>query len=503
MGEDMLSLKWKADEGADNYLVMRSVNGAGGLGYFEEVYAGAETAHIDYVGMNSSYAYRLDKLRGGVIFKGKELTYFNRALPLADTVKTERLEEGRYVRLSWNKDEHADSYIIRKSSVDKDDVVQNHAPIEVIQTSYIDKHIESDRIYTYRLDKVKGSVVYEGGGVTLYSMMRPEPFSGVITAQILNGGKSAYLTWKDDPGADGYRVMRAPHDGSLVVFTAREHDEDGFAMQDKTSAIDSTLEDDKSYLYRLDKMRAGVWIIGKELTVFSRTRPFPFAEAPLADGFRWDEKVGLRWGYDEGADTYILERRYDNPAIGGFDPWKEIWEGSDLSYIDTTVNSQTNSRYEYRLSKRRNGDKYTWEQVTTLAVAAGVEQDMYEPNNTRESSTILDNYREGNIYCYGYYDGRVLSDTDWYKVFIPAGKTANITITYGNPTDSGYFQMYVNGQPGKEVVHNTAFSVKNDSNIQQYIAFAIQPAKEQFLVNGMYGGRVISYTITWTSITSD
>ncbi|ULQ59040.1 hypothetical protein K7I13_11025 [Brucepastera parasyntrophica] len=605
-GGKALSLSWKADTGADSYLVMRSIDGQNGLGAFEEIYSGDETVYLDRdIDVCLSYAYRLDKQRGGKIFKGSDIAYFIRTLPFADEVTALGLEDGSVVRLSWNTDENADSYILRKQSIDQNNNRTNLDPIELGQTMYIDSELEIDKIYSYRLDKVRGSELFEGSAVTLYSRMRPEPtpgvitvlrlnegtaayllwdadthadsyiimktetgiagvdftddlktvkieltgktsyidndidtgkayayrldkvqrgvtheglaistfeksrsdpVPGVITARSLNGGTTAYLTWTADNGADSYRVMRSLNDGSAIQFTARADESDGFFLQSKTSAMDTGLADDKSYLYRLDKERNGQWVIGTEITVFSQTRPFPFGEAPIADGFRADGKIALNWSNDDGADSYILMRREDDPANSSFTQWKSIWEGQELTYVDDTVNPEKSGRYEYRLNKRRNGTIYEWVYDVTLAVAAGVEQDAFEPNNIQSQATILDNSRTANLYCFGYSDGQVLSDADWYKVNIPAGKTAHIKVIYSTSTsgsEKSWFDLYLPGQTPVPIPHNTNFAIKNEASVQQYIAFAIRPRTEEFLTDGRVGGCVVTYTIMWHEISNN
>ncbi len=503
-----VSLSWEKDEGADTYILMRSEEGQTGYGEFEQVYAGKEIRYIDRsMRKEVSYMYRLDKVRGNKLFSGEKVTLFGRKLeePKAGVIMIRSFNEGHTAYLTWEGDEWTDIYIVMRTEVTSEginfedaDVTESYEIAEI--TSYTDNKIDIEKSYVYRLDKKRGEKRIEGKEYAFFTKTRMEPFFGSISAKSLSGGKASYLTWEADSGADEYRIMRSLNDESSVEFVPREDGEDGFYMQGPTAALDSNLADDKSYLYRLDKKRGEEWHIGREITVFSRTRPMPYGEAPYADGFRWDGNIYLQWSEDEGADTYILQRRFDN--ISGFDSWITVKELTDTQYLDQTVNAAQSGRYEYRLDKRRNGEIHKWDNETTLAVAAQTEEDKHEPNNRREESTLIEVYREANVYHYGYNDTRTLTDMDWYKVSIPAGKIANIAVIYDNESHDEYFRLYQTGHATESIVHNNAFQIKNDSLIQQYVSFAIQPDPIKFLTNGS-GGSTVSYTIRWVSITDN
>jgi hypothetical protein len=327
-------------------------------------------------------------------------------------------------------------------------------------------------------------------------LTRKEPFPGVITARNLNNGKSAYLTWQEDAGADAYRIMRAINDENPVVFAERENNTDGFSLHGTTAAMDSTLEDDKGYFYRLDKKRDSVWITGKEITAFSRTRMMPVADTPIVRCFRPDGKILISWQYDEGADEYILMRAQDNSLA--LDPFTAIYRGMELKYLDATV--KDDMRYIYKLYKIRNGIEYRWDDRIGLGVSVRTQEDQHEPNNTEAEATLLETYLLANIYCYGFSTGHVLEDIDWYKVSIPPGKVANMAVSYDDTVYDTYLLLYIPYFDTRTIIHNTAFQVKNDSRVQKDVAFAIIADKTQFLPINSTGGKVVGYTITWQSI---
>ena len=339
-----------------------------------------------------------------------------------------------------------------------------------------------------------------------------KPFPGVITIQNLNNGKSVYLSWEADANAESYRIMRAVNDGSTAMFTERKDGEDGYYIQGPTSAIDSTLEDDKGYFYRLDKRRNGEWTTGLEITAFSQTRPFPGAETPKVESFRADGNLLISWHYDEGADEYILMRSFDNTVL--FSPpdaldvaylgtFTEVYRGKGLQYLDKNVDPLNDERYVYKLYKERNGILYKWDKDIALGVAVKAEEDRHEPNNIEAEATLLETYRNANIYCYGFsLQNTFLEDIDWYKVNIPPGKVANMVIENSPPYTSpsqGYFLLYAPPFPTTQIFHGLEFQVRNDTDTQRYIGFAIIPNKSVMLTSGR-GGMVIGYTIRWVSI---
>jgi hypothetical protein len=425
--------------------------------------------------------------------------------PFSGEIMVQSINGGRSAHLTWKKDENADKYIVMKTEVGINGVsFNNEKTVHKIEfagvQSYIDNDIDMEKSYAYRLDKARGNRVFEGSFITFLEKGRPDPLPGIITIQNLNNGKSAYLIWRADEGADNYRIMRAINDGNALVFMERQDGTDGFYYQGKTSAIDSILEDDKGYFYRLDKSRDGEWISGLEITTFSRTRPMPFAATPTANNFREDGNILISWQYDEGADTYILMRSFDN-TLGDINNFLPVYEGRELQYLDTAVNAQQMERYVYKLYKRRNGIIYEWNERIALGVAVQTQEDYHEPNNTEAQATLLESYRLANIYCFGYsIPNTFLEDMDWYRVNIPPHKIANIAVQYSNAANTGYFLLYLPYMDTLSIIHNVAFQIRNDESVQKYVTFAIMPDRTRFLLGNGTGGSVVGYTITWVSI---
>jgi hypothetical protein len=432
---------------------------------------------------------------------------FRRPDPFPGTITIDNLIEGKSVHLKWEADEGADKYRVMRAVNDGGAVIfiERHDGTNGFYyqgaTTAIDGMLEEDKSYAYRLDKIRGNQIFEGKTVTFLEKARPDPFAGTVKIQNMNNGRSAYITWEEDRGADEYRIMRAINDGTAIVFTERQDGIDGFYYQGVTSAIDSMLEDDKGYFYRLDKKRDGLWIPGLEITIFSRSRPMPIAATPVTESFRADGNIFISWQYDEGADAYLLMRSFDNPLTSSLDPYVPVYEGTELKYLDTNVNDQQTERYVYKLYKVRNGLIYKWDHLVAFGVASKTQEDNHEPNNLETQATLLETYRMGNIYCFGFsIPNTFLEDMDWFKVNVPPGKVANIAVQYTNLANDGYFLLYVPFFETRTITHLVSFSVRNDESVQKDVTFAIIPDRSRFLqVNGT-GGSVAGYTIVWQSI---
>ena len=500
-------LTWQEDPGADEYRVMRAERDGIALRFAERedgedgfYIQGANSALDSVLDDGKGYFYRLDKKRDGVWVEGLTVTELTKTRPdpFPGVITAQKRDNGKAAFLTWQEDPGADEYRVMRADKDGSELrfdLRNGMSGFYIEgaTSALDS-VDDDKGYFYRLDKKRDNVWIDGLTVTELTKTRPDPFPGVIAAQNLNNGKTAYLTWQADPGADEYRVMRAINDGSTMVFRERLDTVDGFYTQGTTSAMDTALADDVGYFYRLDKKRGGEWTAGLAITEFSRTRPMPAAATPVVKSFRADGYIQISWQNDEGADAYRLMRSNDGPLLS----YRQVYLGSALQYLDNEVDSQTQVRYIYKLNKIRNGTEYEGDRIA-LGVSVLTQEDNHEPNNTEAEATILESALEANLYCYGFSQNMILEDIDWYKVNIPPGKKANIAVSYANEANTGFFWLYIPYFPETTIEHNQAFQVTNDGSVQKYVAFAIRPNRTEFLYNGA-GGSIQGYTITWQSV---
>ncbi|GHV07425.1 hypothetical protein FACS189485_17760 [Spirochaetia bacterium] len=512
-------LSWTSDEGADTYIILRCTEAdydAYGTAAFQEIWRGSETGHFDSINPRTGYYYRLDKevVHGNetVKVKGANVKYLVRTRPdplTTDVVSVQKSSDGNSVILTWALDKGADNYILMKCS--ESDyftygmgafVSQIYSGSERTATDTVDPNTA----WYYRLDKEvtdEGTTIsFAGTKVASFAKIRPDPFAGVITADSQNGGRTAYLHWDFDAGADAYRIMRDIDDGVVLWEQVTEINDITVITFYDRGPFDNGLDDTKAYLYRLDKKRNGVWKNGINITKFSSTRPLPYDEAPRAESFNANGFITLFWDNDPGADEYILERRQDFPSgSGGVRIISLPNNGKDLTYVDRDVTAGPSlgqiGRYEYRLVKVRNGTQFRPD-ITTLAAAVTVEKEITEPNDHVEQAVLLGgNDITANLYYFRFDDGRKIEDVDWYKVWIPAHGRATIQINYAQGTiDSGSFDLVPRyGALGHPIVHGNPNdnAVVNPYSTDQYISFAIRP-NDQFLSKYPNGG-ISAYTI--------
>jgi hypothetical protein len=508
---DQARLTWRIDANADSYIIVRQAINKAGIPTTTIIDAGNELSYFDNaIAIDMVYIYRLDKKQGDTTYEGTKTITFSmaRAEPFPDSVVIEVYQGGTMAMLKWTDDPNADSYSIEKQLIYDNGSYGALVTIPstpTTQTSYLDANINVNYSYTYRLVKIQGGTPFKGTHLTMLEKGRPDPFPGVIITESLSNGKAAHLSWEPDIGADTYRVMRALNtmNASNQLEWFERNTSNGLQMLSDVSAIDTELIDDKSYVYRLDKYRNGAWIIGNQVTVFSWNRPPPFYETPTVESFSDDTKVHISWNADIGADIYRIDRRDDTPS-NGWSGWKAIYNGTELSCEDNTANYDAGyQRYEYRLVKIRNENAYYTEYNTgTLAVTTRTAKDPHEPNDDYWNATLLDSNLGSNIYSFRFSDGRTLEDRDWYKVSIPAGKIANISIWYESGNDE-MLQVYEPSKLEATVRDNYPFQIKNESTVQQFVYFAIIPDRTKFIDSGYPGGQLINYTIHWLSISNN
>ncbi|MDR3130095.1 MAG: hypothetical protein LBU18_00955, partial [Treponema sp.] len=301
-------MKWEADGAADKYNIMRSVYGENGLGAFSIIHSGAGTHYIDRdINAGSTYAYRLDKMRGDKLFEGEEFVFYfkTRGAPFQDAVMFERQEGDRAVALSWLADAGADSYILARR-VEAEGVQGDF--LDIYQGNgvfYIDNDIRGAVVYAYRLDKTRDGGRITGEALTHFS--RAKPFSGTLSAQTLDGGRTVYVSWQADKNTDFYILHKAEITEDGIDFTDAGRSQQ-FRFQNETSWIDTAISNEMSYAYRLDKERGGEVIEGAEIAIFGKTRPDIFSGVVEAVYLSGGGSVYLSWEADAGADSYIVKR---------------------------------------------------------------------------------------------------------------------------------------------------------------------------------------------------
>jgi hypothetical protein len=215
-----------------------------------------------------------------------------------------------------------------------------------------------------------------------------------------------------------------------------------------------------------------------------------FTDVVQAECFRGNGTILLRWRDDGAADTYILMRGTD--GISGSVEFEEIYRGQDIFYLDADVD--TDERYIYRLDKA-SGSLIIPGEETAIAVGNKESVDLNEPNNTRASASLLNYYKNANSYFFRFSDGRVLSDTDWYKVKVRPSQEVSIKIMELGAGAASSFYIFGPDEIHLTVTNDEPVTLFNNSASDEYIYFEVCPVSDVFVEPQMAGGTLRFYKI--------
>ncbi|ULQ59041.1 hypothetical protein K7I13_11030 [Brucepastera parasyntrophica] len=223
----------------------------------------------------------------------------------------------------------------------------------------------------------------------------------------------------------------------------------------------------------------------------------PFFDVVSTDSFRGDGTIGLNWRTDKGTDSYIVMRGTD--GIYGVNDFSEVYNGSETSWFDAGI--ETDIRYVYRLDKRNKNGKLVG-QETAIAVGVGkdTEIDRNEPNNSKNTATLLNTSKRGTVYFFRFSDGRTLSDTDWFKIKVPQSKAASLRVIEDNAGLRSSFYIAVPGKGNISLTADTVVRITNESFSDSYIYLEICPVTDEFVEPDSSGGTIRTYTIILDSI---
>jgi fibronectin type 3 domain-containing protein len=118
------------------------------------------------------------------------------------------------------------------------------------KSRYVDKGLEMDTRYYYRIAAVSGSNIYsqyypKSGGYSARTLLSgPEKLEGYVT-----GALGVYLTWDDVNVKTGYVIERSEEDDAFIVV--------GTTGRNKNSWIDTDVTEGKNYTYRVKAENSG------------------------------------------------------------------------------------------------------------------------------------------------------------------------------------------------------------------------------------------------------
>lgn len=232
--------------------------------------------------------------------------------------------------------------------------------------------------------------------------------------------------------------------------------------------------------------------------VLFRTLQDPFCDSPITNSDTLENTIFLNWQEDEACDKYYLMKSYDQPGLN----FTCVYEGSNTNYTDTNVES--NSRYVYRLDKKR-GNKLFKGKNYSYAYGANCRKDAYENNNTESNATFLEYDLTCNLSCVKYETEGVLHlDEDWFFVTVPPMRSAEIIISQKGLENTGVnaetqLNIQVIGEIEKPVAQKSGIILSNSSTNPTNIFFRVFP-KTTGLFTASSCVTVIEYTISLNKI---
>ncbi len=224
----------------------------------------------------------------------------------------------------------------------------------------------------------------------------------------------------------------------------------------------------------------------------------PVVEVPSVTSFVKEETIEISWDDDPGADEYILFRAVDTAVP----VYEIIYQGTNLSVIDTDVINGAGNRYLFTLGKVR-GTRLFGPSDPVLGVGSMVIQDELENNDTKVKSTKLIWDLDANLYYYLSYSGAEVEDYDWYNVTVPPRRQANIVITQENLVGlNTWMYLSLEGHLPEIIANSTGIPLKNYSYEEKNFYFMISPIPAEFYADPpTAGGSLINYHIFVESIT--
>jgi hypothetical protein len=228
--------------------------------------------------------------------------------------------------------------------------------------------------------------------------------------------------------------------------------------------------------------------------LLDRTMDDPVLHKPLVESFTESNVITVRWGRDEAADEYILERAGDEINLS----FIEVYRGGMTEYVDRGL--PDNKRYLYRLYKTR-GKKTFGPTEQALGVSSLVCRDVYEPNDTMERAIQLETIDYiANMYYYRAYSGEEAVDEDWYFIRIPPLRQASVVVNDSRVEESDrptHFEYYEYERDQKPVRQLLNFWIVNNELVTKNYYFKLYPAKSQYIGMEMpAGGAIIQYRIS-------
>ncbi len=197
---DGILLSWEKVNGANSYLVFRD-DGSGVLMSVDSVQGNTNTSYLDEnVEHGATYSYKVIAVNT-VMGESKESEVSNSLLRWDEYVATNPTISDGGILVEWDDKDVADSYVVYRTSGD------TWVPVaEVTDSSYLDKDVISDEMYSYAVGLVINgsiSVVHKPSDMQIRYIA---PAGDIKTT---NGSGYTKVSWNAVAGAQKYYLYKA------------------------------------------------------------------------------------------------------------------------------------------------------------------------------------------------------------------------------------------------------------------------------------------------------
>jgi fibronectin type 3 domain-containing protein len=214
----------------------------------------------------------------------------------------------------------------------------------------------------------------------------------------------------------------------------------------------------------------------------------PVVTEPTVKSFELEHAVQIEWDNDAGADRYLLYR--DTDPAGSFT--SVVYQGTETGFIDTDISDET--FYYYKLAKVR-GKKEFPKSEAVLGLSGSIQRDRHESNNTSDSTGVLGDITQANIFHYSdLYDNEVI-DRDWFYVSLEPRRSMLIVFDEVKNGITGEAlaedELKFNIKEGElhNVYNGVSYWLDNYSYEEKIIYFQVSVNKKTF------GNKIATYRI--------
>ncbi len=247
--------------------------------------------------------------------------YTDKLLSDAPVVKISKTD-GK-VKLSWDKVNGADKYLIYRSTDGK--TFKRYSSTQ--KTTWINSSVTSGKKYYYKVkaSATEGDTEYASPYSTVKSTV---PLTTPVLKAALSSGK-VKLSWVAVKGANTYKIYRST-DGKTFSY---------YGKTTKTSYTNSSVTSGKTYYYKVKAIKTSKtksWV-----SSYSTIKSVKVLKAPAISISTTGGKVKLSWKAVSGASKYKIYRSTDGSS------YKSYSTTINTSYVNSSVTS--GKKYYYKV----------------------------------------------------------------------------------------------------------------------------------------------------------